>query len=110
MVEVVLNSKSGSHQANGVFDGTSVTVKKGSKICLTDSYADMSLRVKSKRRDCELVGDDGIVKQDITFESPTAAAQFVTGRSVNGYVAWRPENKMSLKEYMKSVHMHENED
>ena len=36
MVEVVLNSKSGSHQANGVFDGTSVTVKKGSKIVVAD--------------------------------------------------------------------------
>lgn len=109
MVRVVLNSKSGSHQADGAFDGTCVTVKKGSKICLTDSYADMSLKVKSKRHDCELVGDDGIVKQDITFESPTSAAQFVTGRSVNGYVAWRPENKMSLKEYLKNGRIQENE-
>ena len=102
MVYVVLNSKSGSHQAHGVFDGKSVTVKAGSHICLFDSYSNMPLWVKAKRHDCEVVGDDGIVKQDIAFESPTAAAQFVTGRSVNGYIAWRPENKMSLKEYIKS--------
>jgi hypothetical protein len=38
---------------------------------------------------------------DVKFTSPSSAAQFVTGRSVNGYVAWRPDDKMSLKEYLK---------
>ena len=101
MVKVVLNSRSGSHRADGVFDNNVVTVIKGSKICLSEAYANMPQKVKAKRHDSNLVGDDGIVKQDITFDSPTAAAQFVTGRSVNGYIAWRPENKMSLREYLK---------
>lgn len=101
MVKVVLNSRSGSHRAEGIFDNDTVTVRQGSKICLIDSYANLPPMVKAKRHDSNVVGDDGVVKQDICFDSPTAAAQFVTGRSVNGYIAWRPENKMSLKEYLK---------
>ena len=101
MVNVVLNSRSGSHQANGVYDHNGITVKKGSKICLVDSFVGMSKMVLEKRHDRNYVGEDGIVKQDIAFQSPTAAAQFVTGRSINGNIAWRPENKMSLKEYLK---------
>lgn len=101
MINVVLNSRSGTHCADGVFDNNTVTVKRGSRICLVDAYADMPQMVKEKRHDSILVGNDGVLKQDIIFDSPTAAAQFVTGRSVNGYIAWRPENKMSLKEYLK---------
>ena len=103
MIKVILNSRSGTHCADGVFDNNVVTVKKGSRICLVDAYADMPQMVKAKRHDSSIVGDDGVVKQDIIFESPTAAAQFVTGRSVNGYIAWRPENKMTLKEYLKKA-------
>ena len=102
MIKIVLNGRFGSHQAEGVYDNDSVIVKRGSKICLIDSYAKLPPMVKAKRHDYSIVGDDGIVKRDICFDSPTAAAQFVTGRSVNGYVAWRPENKMSLKEYMSN--------
>ena len=109
MVKVVLNSRAGSHRAEGVFDNNTVTVMKGSKICTVDAYTDMPQMVKAKRHDSNIVGDDGVVKHDVTFESPTAAAQFVTGRSVNGYIAWRPENKMSLKEYIKSRQLQENE-
>lgn len=101
MVKVILNSRSGTHQAEGIFDSNTVTVNKGSRICLIDSYANLPLRIKAKRHDSNIVGNDGIVMQDIIFDSPTVAAQFVTGRSVNGYIAWRPENKMTLKEYLK---------
>lgn len=103
MVKVVLNSRLGTHQAEGVFDNNTVMVSKGSKICLIDSYANLPPNIKAKRHDNSIVGDDGIVRQDLRFDSPTAAAQFVTGRSVNGYIAWRPENKMSLKEYLKQA-------
>lgn len=110
MINVVLNSRFGSHMATGVYSNNTVTVKKGSKICSVDLYSGLSAAVKTVRHDSSIVGDDGIVKKDISFNSPTAAAHFVTGRSINGYIAWRPENKMSLKEYLQNEKQQKNED
>lgn len=52
------------------------------------------------RHNNTIVNEDGELLSDVTFNSLTAAAQFVTGRSVNGYIAWRPNDKMSMKEYL----------
>ena len=93
MINMELNSRLGRHHAYGVFVNHVVIVKKGSRICLLDSYNKLPCSVKKLRDNKEIVGSDGVIKQDVTFSSPTAAAQFVTGRSVNGYIVWRPENK-----------------
>ena len=102
MVKMVINSRSGSHHAEGVLENNVITVKKGSKICLKDSYDAMPMAVRLMRHDISIVGKDGILKQDTKFDSPTAAAQFVTGRSVNGYIVWRPDNKTTLKKYIRN--------
>ena len=101
-MKLYLNSKQGTHSAIADYDGEKVTVLKGSKINLVVKYPELSPYIIQMRNDESIVSADGTVLKDVTFNSPTAAAKFVTGRSANGYIAWRPDNNMSLKEYIAS--------
>ena len=44
---------------------------------------------------------DGVVDKDVVFKSPSTAANFVTGASTNGLIAWKNEKGTSLKELLK---------
>lgn len=46
------------------------------------------------------VDDNHVVTKDITFRSPSTAANFVTGNSTNGLLAWKDENGRTLKEIL----------
>lgn len=100
-VHVILKSKKNTHYAEGYYENGKVTVLKGSRVFLNNAaYMNGETTVFALRKDRALVDVEGVVLRDITFESPTTAAIFVTGRSVNGYIAWRPDDKMSLKAYI----------
>lgn len=102
-MKVILKSKHNLHYAVGDYDGKGIKVLKGSKINPVDSYARMSIQVKSYRHNPDIISKDGELLQDVCFLSPTSAAIFVTGRSVNGFIAWRVEDEISLKEYRKQI-------
>lgn len=52
----------------------------------------------SLRKKHETSVDNSKVKDDITFKTPSAAAGFVTGSSVNGWIYWKTEDGKTLKE------------
>ena len=102
MVEVILKSRDGKHNAKGLFVDGKVTVKKGSKINLKCAdYFKETKENKALKNNREIVDKNGYLLVDCEFSSPTSSAQFVTGRSVNGYISWRPNDQISLKEYLK---------
>ncbi len=75
-----------------------LTVFKDSAVSKTISH---SLRFNNanaieNNRKGNLKGN--IVIKDITFSSPSVAANFVTGTSTNGLLAWRNKEGISLKE------------
>lgn len=79
----------------------SVTVYEGSRLSpkVTVRTINVATAVSRLREDGELV--DGVyVKKDITFNSPTAAANFVTGRSSNGLIEWKDEEGGALKDHL----------
>ena len=98
-VRVELRSRNEMYFANGIFvDSKKFIVCKGSIVNLkTDSI--VSKVVMKYRNDEEIVDANGCVLKDCEFGSPSIAAQFVTGSSTNGYVAWKVE-KISLKNYL----------
>lgn len=98
MIQLVLKSKKKLHYAEATMDGNEIVVKKGAKINPVNTFPQMS---QVLRGDSSVVSEDGILLKDMTFYSPSTAAQFVTGRSVNGYIAWRPNDEMSLKAYLE---------
>ena len=42
-----------------------------------------------------------VLKRDAICGSPSAAASFVIGRSVNGWLEWKDESNRTLKEVYK---------
>ena len=80
-------------------DSNGITIKAGSRINKTLKFPAMSMYIQQLRCNEKYVDQNGELLTDITFMNPTQAALFVTGRSVNGYIAWRVNDKISLKTY-----------
>lgn len=100
---IFLKSKKGVYDAQAKYDNGKITVLKGSKIQM--DFADHirgGKTAKSYRENKEYVNSEGIVIKDCEFSGASTAAQFVTGRSTNGLIAWKVENKISLKDYLST--------
>ncbi len=98
-MRLILKSKRNTHYAVAEYDGRKLTVLPESRINSKLSFMGMSETIKSMRNNPDLVSPEGVVLKKISFSSPSSAAQFVTGRSVNGYISWRIDDKISLKDY-----------
>ena len=100
-MKLILKSKKSLHYAEAEWNGEQIIVLSGSRINPIVAFPQMSEEIKRMRNDSTIVNEKNELIVDVKFTSPSSAAQFVTGRSVNGYIAWRPDDKMSLKEYLK---------
>lgn len=98
-MQLFLKRRDGKAEAKGEFGDGVFTVKKGSRIKI-DSSGNLKGFKKADlaRSDASIVGSDGTVKKDVTFNSPSMAAAFVLGQSANGYVTWKDKDKRTLKE------------
>ena len=75
-------------------------VLKGSKIApSSDNDSTISPGNSQKRKDCKI--ENNILQEDVLFNSPTSAAQFVTGKSSNGLVSWKNKEGKTLSELAK---------
>lgn len=81
-------------------DKRTFTVLKESKISDDISLASTFRSANSvKKWRTEYVIKNKLIN-DITFQSPSTAANFVTGRSTNGLVAWKNEKGQILRELL----------
>ena len=99
-MKVYLKSRSGRYEATGEYNKITkeLIVLKGSKVSASISNGSFrSARSVDKYRK-EVCTEEGIVFKDILFKSPSSAANFVTGSSTNGMLAWKDETGSSLKE------------
>ena len=100
---VYLKSTKGLFNARGIYTAERTIVLRGSKISVAFSTSDKfkgADSVISVRNDPTCVDEHGNVLKDCAFPSPSTAAQFVTGRSSNGYIAWRVDEKTNLKRFV----------
>lgn len=101
-IKVTLKQRSTDVHAEAVYEGDTITVLPGGTI--SQDFADHirgGRKAKSFREDPEYVDKKGKILKECVFTSPSTAAQFVTGRSTNGYEAWKVEDKKSLGDYLK---------
>ena len=103
-MKLYIKRKNNSVNAVAEYDMVRKTfvVLKGSKV--SDSIANSaSFRgaksIEKSRADGNVV--DGIVVRDVVFKSPSTAADFITGTSTNGLVAWKDENGTILKDLLR---------
>lgn len=103
MISLHLTSKKLGYSAIAEYDeSTKMTiVKKGSII--SDTVAGGAFRSANsvlKLRTSGVVVDNKLVA-DVSFKSPSSAANFVTGRSTNGNLAWTTEDGKKLGALLK---------
>ena len=91
--------------ATGIYDVSSgrLTVKKGSMLSADISTAEKFRGAKSVGKNREGIVDKCILQKDVEFKSPSTAANFVTGISTNGLVAWKTKDGKTLKDALKEV-------
>lgn len=70
-------------------------VLKGSRIEMTDSKW---ITQKMKELRDKTADEDGILKEDVFFSSPSSAATFVAGGNRNGWIHWKNADGVSLKD------------
>ncbi|MGL4819236.1 MAG: GIY-YIG nuclease family protein [Bacilli bacterium] len=71
-------------------------VLRGSRIETIDSDS-ITPSVKERRQKAQ-INVDGILQEDVLFRSPSYAAAFIIGGSVNGLTEWKNADGVSLKE------------
>ena len=91
-------------EATLVTDGTTFTVKKGSRLSavmgpsMHPSLDALRKEMTSKGK----LGSDCVIQEDADFTSSSSAAVFVLGRSTNGKTAWVDSHGKNLGEWLKA--------
>lgn len=94
-MEIKLFALGRRYDVKGRYDGTSFVVLKGSRVSGVTIYGTKRDTLINEK--CAKEGDDFILVKDVVFRAPTAAANFCTGRSVNGWDFWKDSSKKPLK-------------
>ncbi len=98
IMELYSRTKAGIN-ATGDYDIVSktLTVKKGSIVSpdvhTTGKFRSANSVIKYRELYCNGI----ITKEDVVFKSASTAANFVTGRSTNGLIAWKDKDGRILK-------------
>ncbi|MCD7936897.1 MAG: GIY-YIG nuclease family protein [Tannerellaceae bacterium] len=98
--------KSRGGNAKGFYNEKGFTVLKGS-VLAKDVVPSFSWKEKREKLLQELAvkkGDEWMLDSDQTFSSPSTAADFCIGGSINGWIAWKDKKGQTLDEvYRKKL-------
>ena len=86
-IKVYMKSKTKGYDAQGVFDGSGITVLAGSRADLTTRDSIRGSGEDRLRR--QYLNSEGVLTQDLYVRSVSTASSFILGRSSNGWVTWR---------------------
>lgn len=99
-IEVRMHNKKGLFHADGIYENGSLTVLKGSTLKPQQISSFKRAKQVLECRNDETVVKNNILLKDVTFKSPSTAAQLVTDASTNGYESWKCDNGKNLKEHL----------
>ena len=98
-VEIIIRGR--GYEAKATYHDGKVLVHKGSGLKFTDADGfKHNEQAFSMRENPEYV-KDGIVIKECEFDSPSTAAQFITGGSRNGYDTWKIRKGYTLGEFLQ---------
>ena len=99
-MKVYINSTRSNIKAIGEFNEKTreIIVLKDSIVSKTIAYSEKFRGAKSIEKQREGKVKDNILLEDTIFKSPSTAANFVTGRSTNGLIAWKNEDGKTIKQ------------
>lgn len=95
-------SRDGLYEATAVFCDGFVKVCKGSQIRMPVCKGYIpNEELSSIRSDTNTVSNSGILLVDVTFNSLSTAATFVTGRISNGMKVWKTDDNQYVGKTLK---------
>jgi hypothetical protein len=103
MQELMLYLKRKSHKSGKTIEATckqtseGFVVLAGSQIERIDSQS-IPVGIK-KARETAKSNNDGLLQEDVLFQSPSYAAAFVIGGHANGLTEWKTSDGVTLKDY-----------
>lgn len=80
-----------------------LVVLKGSRVSDSIAYTDKFRGASTIEKNRVNTVKDNIVVENITFKSASTAANFVTGSSTNGLIAWKDSDGRTLKVIIEEV-------
>lgn len=93
--------KGREYEAYATYESGKITVHKGSKLGFPRTAAFKRTKQAYSLRDDKSFVRDGIVIKDCVFNSPSTAAQFITGGSRNGYDTWKVKKGYPLGRFLE---------
>lgn len=102
-MKVFLIRKNTGVDAKGEFDVVTkhLIVLKGSKVSSEISKSEKFRGAGTIEKYRNQYTKALVVTQDVEFKSPSTAANFVTGISTNGLIAWKTEEGKTIKSFME---------
>ena len=99
-MKVYIKSKKNNIDAVGDFNINTreLIVLKNSKVSDNIAHSERFRGSKSIERQRNGKLKDNILLENVLFKSPSTAANFVTGRSTNGLIAWKNKDGKTIKE------------
>lgn len=94
----MLYYETSSVKASGCRTSDGFVIIKGSRISSTVHKSCPNYIKKLRSQYADKIGEDSILTGDILVSSPTTAAGFVSASSVNGNIAWKNYDGVTLKE------------
>ena len=88
----------GSANAKGKRTSDGFVVLKGSVICINTVASCPESAINDRKKYAEHIDENGTINADLLFSSPSGAAAFVGGASLNGNKLWKDQNGKTLKE------------
>ena len=73
-------------------------ILRGSKISEECAKSAPNWVRELRKKNAQFIQSDGVISKDLLFNSPSAAASFVSGGSSNGLIAWKTEDGKTLKD------------
>ena len=102
MLKLHTISRDKLYNARAIFENQQVTVLKDSRVNVRENPNFKPPEIVAKYlSDKNVVSSDGLLKRDITFNSLSTAATFVTGRIANGMITWKTEDGRYVRYTLK---------
>lgn len=102
-IELCMSGRKNAYKAFGLYIGNSFIVKTGSKISSKALKSQKCGKAAKLYHDSDdYINKDGYLIKDCKFKSPSTAAEFVCGYSINGFLCWKTNDNKSLKTYLQT--------
>lgn len=89
------------YEATATYDDGKVIIHVGSQLKYTNANGFRHNEQAFSMRENKEFVKEGVVIKECIFESPSTAAQFITGGSRNGYDTWKLKKGYSLGQFLQ---------